>query len=130
MSLPQKRSIAVLIRKDDRILSVRRPDDDDELPGVWGLPAGSYRGAETLEDLVRRIGREKLSVDLRPLRMLAHGSQVREKYVLEMELWEVDMQGEPKHPSWQWADVEVLEPGKAKGSLCCRLAIGSEFPLL
>ena len=126
MSLPLKRSVAVLIRNEGRILSVRRPENDDELPGVWGLPAGTYREGESLEDLVRRIGRDKLRVQLVPVRMLGQGTQARERYRLAMELWEVAMQGEPHHAAWQWTSLEILELGKAQGSLCCRLALESE----
>ena len=36
-----------MIFKDDQVLAIRRPDDDDELPGVWGLPAGTYRSEES-----------------------------------------------------------------------------------
>jgi hypothetical protein len=32
---PVKRSVAGLIRNGDFIFSTRRPDHDDELPGVW-----------------------------------------------------------------------------------------------
>jgi ADP-ribose pyrophosphatase YjhB (NUDIX family) len=123
MSLPLKRSVAVLIRNGDNFLSTRRADDDDELPGVWGLPAGSYRESETLEDLVLRIGKDKLGVTLIPIRKLAMGRQKRERYVLEMELWEAEKSGTPRHPAWQWATAAILEPGKSRGSLCCRLAI-------
>jgi ADP-ribose pyrophosphatase YjhB (NUDIX family) len=123
MSLPVKRSVAVLIRQANAILATRRSDDDDELPSVWGLPAGSYRVSETLEDLVQRIGRDKLGVSLIPIRKLAAGRQTRKRYILEMELWESEMSGEPRHPEWKWAATEVLLPGKSKGSLCCRLAL-------
>jgi ADP-ribose pyrophosphatase YjhB (NUDIX family) len=123
MSLPVKRSVAVLIRNGDNFLSTRRADDDDELPGVWGLPAGSYRELETLEDLITRIGRDKLGVTLIPIRRLGRGRQERERYVLEMELWEVGMSGVPRHAEWRWVTVESLEDGKSQGSLCCRLAI-------
>ena len=123
MSLPIKRSVAVLIRNADTFLSTRRSDGDDELPGAWGLPAGSYRGSETLQDLIERIGKDKLEVALRPIRKLAQGRQPRERYILEMELWEAEMFGVPHHPSWQWATAENLEPGKLQGSLCCRLAL-------
>ena len=123
MSLPTKRSVAVLIRNGDHILSTRRADDDDELPGVWGLPAGSYRGAESLQDLVARIGKDKLGVTLRPVHKVAQGKQERERYTLDMELWEAEMTGSPRHPAWQWAAREILEPGKVQGSLCCRLAL-------
>jgi 8-oxo-dGTP diphosphatase len=123
---PTKHSVALLIRKGDEILAIRRPDDDDELPGVWGLPAGTIRGGETVQDLINRIGREKLGVNLKPLRVLSQGAQDRTKYRLEMELWEVSMEGNPVNPEWKWATVDLLRPGMAAGSLCCELAIKSE----
>lgn len=125
MSLPTKRSVAVLVRNGNLVLTTRRPDDDDELPGVWGLPAGSYRASETLQELVARIGRDKLGVSLRPIRRVAQGTQSRSRYGLEMELWEAEMSGEPRHPAWRWAAAETLEPGRLQGSLCCRLALES-----
>jgi ADP-ribose pyrophosphatase YjhB (NUDIX family) len=121
--VPFKRAIGVFIRNGDHILSLRRPDDDDELPGVWGLPAGSFRGNETSEQLIRRIGREKLDVVLSPLRKLADGTRPRSAYLLEMHLWEVAMAGTPARGDWEWAPVERLQPGIAAGSLCCALAL-------
>ena len=123
VNLPVKHSIAVLIRKGDRILAVRRPDDDDELPGIWGLPAGSFRSDETLEDLIARVGRDKLGVSLTPVRKLGAGTQDREHYRLEMELWEVAVKGTPAKSQWQWTQIETLKAGSRKGSLCCRLAL-------
>jgi ADP-ribose pyrophosphatase YjhB (NUDIX family) len=118
-----KRSVAVLVRRDDEILSLKRPDDDDELPGVWGLPAGSFRQGESLGQLIERIGREKLGVKLAPQRKIAEGVQDRPAYRLEMELWEVTMEGAPTRGRWQWAVVDVLRPGMESGSLCCALAV-------
>jgi len=109
---------------DDLILSVRRPDNDDELPGVWGLPAGSFRSAESLEDLITRIGRQKLGVALTPIRKLADGAQDRPEYRLQMELWAASMEGTPNHPEFAWSSIEVLREGMAQGSLCCELAVG------
>ena len=123
MTLPVKHSVAVMIRDGDRILAIRRPDDDDELPGIWGLPAGSCRGAEGIEDVIRRVGRAKLGVDLQPLRKVASGSQERPTYRLEMELWESAMKGTPTYPEWQWAEYQILKAGAANGSLCCSLAL-------
>jgi len=123
VTLPVKRSVAVVVRNGSTLLSTRRPDDDDELPGVWGLPAGTYHGSESLEDLVRRIGTDKLGVALIPVRKLAEGRQTRERYILEMELWEAEMSGVPRHPAWKWTTADTLQPGRAQGSLCCRLAI-------
>jgi|GEM_PF-132650 len=123
MSKTVKHSVAVLIRNEDRILTVRRPDDEAELPGIWGLPAGTYRGSESLPDLVHRIGKEKLGVLLLPLRKIAEGLQERAQYQLRMELWEARMEGEPKHVAWRWAALSALEDGRSRGSLCCELAL-------
>ena len=121
--LPVKHSVAVMIVRGNEILALRRPEDDDELPGVWGLPAGTIRGTETIEELIHRIGRSKLGVKLTSLRRLASGSQDRPKYRLEMDLWEVSMEGMPTYPNWQWASLDLLRPGMRAGSLCCELAI-------
>ena len=128
MSKPRKHSVAVVIPRADSILAIRRPDDDDELPGIWGLPAGTCKSEETVQDVIVRIGRKKLGVELKPVRRLASGSQERPGYLLYMELWEVLMTGTPDHPNWQWVEVEFLQPGAAAGSLCCELALKTEKP--
>lgn len=121
--LPVKHSIAVVVRKGDRVLAIRRSDNEDELPGIWGLPAGSYRSGETLEGLVARIGTDKLGVHLTPLRKIGEGSQVREAYRLEMELWEAEADRQPTRSEWQWSPIDILQDGCGKGSLCCELAL-------
>ena len=118
-----KHSVAVLVRKGDKILTVRRPDDDVELPGIWGLPAGAYRTGETLETIVERIGRDKLGIELRSLDVLVRGRQNRADYTLEMELVEAEMDGIPSHSEWRWALPGVLQGGQERGSLCCDLAL-------
>jgi ADP-ribose pyrophosphatase YjhB (NUDIX family) len=126
MLIPVKRSIAVVIFNGAKVLSVRRSDADDELPGIWGLPAGTFRGRETAEDLISRIGRDKLGVELTPARKLAAGRQIRPTYLLEMDLWEASMKGKPKHRNWRWATLGSLQAGADAGSLCCDLAIKSK----
>jgi len=118
-----KRSVAVMVFNGDKVLSIRRSDEDDELPGIWGLPAGTFRGAETINDLIMRIGRDKLGVELEPVRKLTSGRQFRSQYLLEMDLWEAAMKGRPVHPEWRWESIESLRPGAAAGSLCCELAL-------
>src|SRR5215831_5615229 len=126
MALPIKHSVAVMILKDDQILAIRRPDDDDELPGIWGLPAGTCRGTETVEQVIRRIGREKLGVILEPIRKIAFGIQDRRAYRLEMELWGASMQATPTYREWKWSSVDEVASGADRGSLCCALALRSK----
>jgi 8-oxo-dGTP diphosphatase len=99
---------------------VRRPDDDDDLPGVWGLPAVSLAKDESPEDAVRRAGRDKLGVEVRPLRAVAA--------VGTMTDWEAQLvSGEPSVPQrgegtqyteLRWGEPSELKPAARRGSLC------------
>lgn len=117
-----------------RWLLVRRPPDDPDLPGVWGLPAGSRAEGETDEALVRRIGREKLGVEVADLGCLSEGHLDRPGYRLEMRLHAARIVvGEPRVPQsvpgvtqyseWGWKPPGEVQAGADRGSLCCRLAV-------
>lgn len=137
-----KRSVSFVIRDPSdtgRVLAVRRPPDDDDLPNAWGLPAGSLRPDESWEDAVRRAGREKLGVELDVGDVLEEGSIGRAGYTLHMRLYEARVvSGEPAVPQptpgvtqytgLDWATAERFEPAAAAGSLCCRLYLTSVRP--
>ena len=130
-----KRAVAAAVRGEDGlVLAVRRPDEPgEELPGVWGLPAVTLREGESPEDGVRRLGREKLGVDLTPLESLAEGEQRRDGYVLHMNVFAASMAGEPSLPprtgdntatlyeAIDWLEALALQPAVEAGSLCCKL---------
>lgn len=130
-----KRSVSVVIRDPDRpgrVLAVRRPPDDEDLPDAWGLPAGSLRNGESWADAVRRAGREKLGVDLGVDGLLEEGTIERAACTLEMRLYEAHIRsGAPSVPqptsgvtqynALAWADPELFLPAARAGSLCCRL---------
>ena len=126
-------------------LLVQRRDDDPELGGIWGLPAGSLLPGESTDELIHRIGRLKLGVDLSPKDLLVTGEIPRPAYRLKMALFETTISagrprvhapvsdaapagvGEPDvspYADWKWADPRVLRPGAAAGSLCCALGHG------
>ena len=130
-----KQSVAVAIfdpSDRNRLLCVQRPDDDQDLPNVWGLPASSLLSGESFEDAVLRTGREKLGVFLAIVRELTRGSQERDDYKLEMRLFEAMIdRGEPVVPQpvngvtqyqdWAFDTAERLSAGAEVGSLCCGL---------
>ena len=143
---PTRRAIALIIEQpgppgapdtadgEPRWLLVRRPDDDPDLPGVWGLPAGSHAGEESDAALVRRIGRDKLGVETADLGPLSDGCLDRDGYRLSMRLHAARLvSGEPSVPqpvpgvtqysAWRWQAQGALRDGAARGSLCCRLAL-------
>jgi ADP-ribose pyrophosphatase YjhB (NUDIX family) len=131
-----RHAVAAVIRRDGLVLAVRRPDEpDEELPGVWGLPALTLRPGETPEEGVRRLGLEKLGVQLTPRRVLAGGDQHRAAYTLRMTLYEASMRGAPVLPgrteradvnitqydAIDWLPSESFVEAARRGSLCCRL---------
>ena len=111
-----------MIEGPEGLLLVRRPDDDESLPGVWGLPAATLADDESDEDAVRRAGREKLGVDVAAIGPV--GSEGR------MTDWEARiMAGTPSVPQdgpntqyteLRWGDPIDLVPAARAGSLCCR----------
>ena len=134
---------AALRRADGLVFAVKRPDEPgEELPGIWGLPAVTLLDGETPEEGVRRLGAEKLSIDLTPLRPLAGGEQQRDGYILHMTVYEASPAGEPMLPPRTaettstlyvdagWLPVEAFRAAADQGSLCCKLflALSPKLP--
>lgn len=135
-----KRSVALVIHEaggTGRVLLVRRPADDPDLPNVWGLPAATLQVGEDWEDAARRAAREKLGVVARLRGLRAEGRTDRPTRSLRMRLYDATRaRGTPqldrtppgvtRYGDWRWGDPEELRAGASKGSLCCRLALGVE----
>ena len=131
---PLKHSVSLVIEGPDGLLLVKRPERDESLPGEWGLPAATLRPGEREEDAVRRAGRAKLGVEVRPLRALGEASGERSEYRILMRDWEVEVAaGEPVVPqpgegtqyeSLRWGPVDELLPAARHGSLCARVLLG------
>jgi ADP-ribose pyrophosphatase YjhB (NUDIX family) len=127
-----KRSIALVIEGPGGVLLVRRPDDDDSLPGVWGLPAASLGEGESEQDALLRAGRDKLGVEIEPLELVGEQDWMRD--------WSARIvAGEPRVPQpaggtqyveLRWGDPAELAPAARAGSLCARAllrAVGSSW---
>ena len=133
-SKPVKESIAFYWLDDQgRFSAVKRSDDDDSLPGVWGLPGGSLREGETAEDTVMRAGRDKLGIEVKPIKSVGDDSQDRGEYVLHLTEYKVKLvSGEPHlanadatvshYSQFQMsADPKLLVEAAEKGSSCSRI---------
>ncbi len=132
---PVKRSVSFAIFRPacpDEVLVVRRPPDDEDLPDLWGLPAGSLRPGEDWADAVRRAGRDKLGIALEVGPELNRGTLERAGYTLEMRLLAARiLSGSPvvpqavdgvtQYPEWKWGTAGDLVPAAERGSLCSRL---------
>jgi 8-oxo-dGTP diphosphatase len=130
---PLKCSVSLVIEGPDGVLLVRRPQDDESLPGEWGLPAATLGAEETEEDALRRAGRDKLGVEVRPLRLLGEEEGERPGYRIVMRDWTAEIAaGEPAVPQpgagtqyeqWRWGEVDELAPAARRGSLCARVLL-------
>jgi ADP-ribose pyrophosphatase YjhB (NUDIX family) len=135
-----KRSVSLAIHdRGGRVLLVRRPPDDDDLPLAWGLPAASLAAGESWEDAVTRAARDKLGVPVEPGRVLAEGHLDRDRYRLEMRLFEARiLHGHPAVPQaapgvtqyvdWRWGSAPDLVPAADAGSLCSKLYLRASAP--
>lgn len=120
----------VIRNKEDetKFVAVKRPENDKELPNVWGLPAGSVKEGESFEEACVKRAKEKLGVDIKILKFIGRGNVDREDYVLHGEEFLVEIiSGEPdvskcekgtKYADWKWAPAECLKEASSKGSLC------------
>jgi len=114
-----------VIEGPEGLLVVRRPDDDESLPGVWGLPAVSLAAGESEQDAVRRVGREKLGVEVEPLEPVGREGSMTD--------WKARVtSGEPAVPQpgantqytdLRWGEPAELVPAARAGSLCCRVLL-------
>ena len=138
--MPVKVSVALAIRhprEPAKVLLVRRPNSDDEFPGMWGLPAASCKGRETPEDAAYRAVAQKLGCTVRLGRILRQGFQERPAYTIEMTLFEAwldeaspslpdpdhDSSGATMYTDWRWDSATALRGSAAKGSLCSQLLL-------
>jgi 8-oxo-dGTP diphosphatase len=132
---PLKRSVSLVIEGSAGVLLVRRPDDDDSLAGLWGLPAASLHEHESERDALLRIGRDKLGVTVELLRPIGEEEAERRDYRIAMRDWAaLIVAGEPSVPQagggtqyvdWRWGDPAELVPAARAGSVCARVLLRS-----
>ena len=140
--IKQSVSLAVFAREipggsDGPVILVRRPEQDEDFPGMWGLPAASCLLGETPEEAAERAGLQKLGAPIEALEPLVSGEQQRPGYTLKMTLYgarlagpEPSLEGQRNDPSgltfyteWRWGWPGELRESAQLGSLCCRLLL-------
>jgi ADP-ribose pyrophosphatase YjhB (NUDIX family) len=117
--------VSLVIEDGERVLLVRRPDDDTDLPGVWGLPAASLTDGESPEDAVRRAGREKLGVEVRPLEPVGRDGSMTDFHAEVVTGVPEVQQGGPhtQYAELRWGALADLLPAARQGSLCSQVLL-------
>ncbi len=120
------------------VLAVKRPENDDALPNVWGLPAITPKSGELPEAAVRRLGLEKLSADIVAKSLIGVRDIERVGYkLILMDLEALLVDGVPTVENAQsdgtvysdllWtSDYSIFLEAARKGSLCSRIFLESK----
>lgn len=129
-----KYTVAVVLKQtahSQQFLEVKRPAEDKDLPGNWGLPAVTLKSGELPEDGARRVCREKLGCEAAPTRFLGIMFQKRNSY--DIFLMDIEMTlAEGSKPSvhaansthttytdQQWTSSYANMMQSAKHGSCC-----------
>ncbi|GBD11276.1 hypothetical protein HRbin23_00931 [bacterium HR23] len=135
--MPVQRSIALAVfhpAHPGKVLVVKRPPWDADLPDIWGLPAVSMLPGESLETAVRRCAITKLGRMVHAQGVLGEGWQEGPSGAHKLTLWACGTEedtfslppprpegGSTLYTAWKWAPPSLLAEGARRGSLCCRL---------
>jgi 8-oxo-dGTP diphosphatase len=96
MAKEVKYVVAIVLKhadKPEEFLVVKRPDDDPDLRGSWGLPAATMTDGELPEQAALRVCREKLGCEGTPKRFLGLMYQKRNSYDIFLMDIEVELTG-------------------------------------
>jgi len=143
MSKPVKYSVAVVLRNDKgEYLAVRRPLDDEDHKGHWGLPAVSLKSGETPDQAALRTCKEKLYCSGKIKRFLGIMYQKRNKYDMFLMDIEMTLDGDrqpdvgksnttsTKYIEQLWSDDPMLMMPAAKDGSCCSTIFLSDQGLM
>lgn len=108
--LPFKVNVSVVIRRADEFLLLKRADDEDVFPGLWGIPGGTVEPSDKdLEAALRRECLEEVDVIIGDTKLISNN--INDKgdrgalYLVYEAMYE---SGEPK-PLDGTSDVQWLK---------------------
>lgn len=134
MSKQVKYTVAIVLKNKtnpEEFLVVKRPDDDPDLRGEWGLPAVTLHPGELPEDGVRRACKEKLGCTAESIRFLGIMFQKRNSYdifLMDIEMMLTDgqvadiHQASTEHTAYtdqKWTTDPMDLMRSAKNGSCC-----------
>jgi ADP-ribose pyrophosphatase YjhB (NUDIX family) len=132
MSKLTKYSLAVVLKNGkDEFLAVKRPEDDIDHAGHWGLPAVSLMPGELPEQAALRTCREKLGCEAKAERFLGIMHQKRNAYDIFLMDVEMTLTGNEQpdiakaktegtaYIDQKWATNPEILLESAKAGSCC-----------
>ncbi len=119
MEIKARFSINILENQQNEILLVRRSEDHDLGPGLWGFPAGHIEAGETPEACAMRELREEIGGNFKielikemgPLRDTFYGG-VYQVYLYHYRWIEGDIRLNHEHTDYVWVSKERFKEYK------------------
>ena len=125
---PIRHAVSVVIQnnKNETLFALRSPKSTS-YPLAWSLPSHYVEGNESHQETVKRIGKNKLGVDLEIGELLNEGNSDRGDFELFMHDYLATVKsGEPGIVSDNYTELKWSEPKSQLKSMkimgdCCRL---------
>ena len=119
-------SVIVKNNKNETLFAFRSPNKSS-YPSTWSLPSHFVGENEKFQDTVERIGKDKLGVSMKALKLINEGKSDRGNFILFMHDYEAKIiEGEPHIVSGDYIELKWSEPNNQFQSMetmgdCCRL---------
>lgn len=124
--LHKPKGTLALVRRNGKVLMIKRADHLERAPGYWGLPGGVLESGETPLGCAERELREELNLDGRALQLMGTSPSLTREYELfwvEVEVSNLDAlkphPDEVAEARWvtpqQFHELEPLIPGAVDG---------------
>lgn len=136
---PTKKALALVIKNENgEILIVKRPEDESgPIAGVWGFPAVMIKDGESEIKAAKRVGKDKLGVEIKIIERIGETTGDRDSYTLHLCDYAAEVkEGVPSVPQKDssviqyvelkyTADPTILIPAAKRGSLCSQIYLSS-----
>jgi 8-oxo-dGTP diphosphatase len=108
--IPFKVNVSVIIRRNDEFLLLKRADDEDVFPGLWGIPGGTVEPTDkNLEAALQRECLEEVDVVIGETKLISNNINDKgDKGALYLVYEAMYESGEPKALDGT-ADVQWLK---------------------
>lgn len=117
----------------EEFLIVKKPENDEDLPNVWGLPSGSVKKTETFQEAAIRQAKNKLNIQVKIIGFVGRGNIERENFILHGEEFLCEItEGNPEinkeaegtiYDEWKWGTLADLQEAAQNGSLCSNILL-------
>ncbi|WP_409200187.1 NUDIX domain-containing protein [Methanobrevibacter sp. DSM 116169] len=122
MDLPYGLTMRGLLKKDEKILLLRRPLKCRTNPGCWELPGGKVDSGEFFDEALVRELKEEINLDITIGKLIG---AVQEDFshkrtvviIMEVKSESYDVKISDEHIDWMWASLDEFKDLKLSSSL-------------